>query len=140
MGVGRFIRRINPTVHTVETVQNIVKEKSVKKGLERTFREDFCEDNPLTRSVYDVGKLDGKEEGYVEASQEYESKLLGQAAEFLKQRELDEKQLEAYEQLLDGYESAISELEAKVERTEEENELLGQLLIQERQLRKLKAG
>lgn len=95
------------------------------------------EDNPLTTPIYNTGKYDGKIEGYTEASQEYETKLLEQAEEFLKQRQIFKEQQEAYEQLLDEYEKEIKALENKVDRTEQENMYLTQLLLNERQLLKL---
>ena len=140
MGWKRFVRRLDPRIHTYETIKNIVDEKSLKKGLTRTLREDYLEDNPITTPIYNQGKHDGKKEGYVEASREYEAKLLKQANEFLKQKELAKSKIAEYEKLLDEYEEAISKLEAKVRRTEAENKLLRELLSSERQLRKLKVS
>lgn len=139
MGYFRFVRRQVPIVHATETVMNMMKEGSVKKGLKKTYRQDI-KDNPLTNHIYKEGKYDGKIEGYVEAADEYEKKLIAQAEEFLAQKEIAKNRFDAYKALLDEYEEAISELEEKVERTEAENELLRELLLSERKLRKLKVS
>ena len=115
-------------------------EGSVKDGIKRTIKEDFTEDNPIGKAIYQSGKYDGKVEGYEEASGEYEKKLLAQADEFLKQKKDFEKERDEYEALLDAYEQEIDELENKVDRTQAENELLQQLLIRERGLMKLARG
>ena len=103
-------------------------------------KQEITEDNPLTSPVYKYGKYDGKKEGYAEASDEYEKKLLEQADEFLKQKKDYEKERDEYETLLDAYEQEIEKLENKVNRTQAENELLQQLLIRERGLMKLARG
>lgn len=138
MGIKRFIWRSTSAGRIIDTVRNIADEDSITSGLKRTYKEDVSEDNPLTAPIYNIGKYDGKIEGYTEASQQYESKLLEQAEEFLKQREMFKEQRDAYEQLLDEYEKEIEILENKISRTEEENEYLTQLLLKERQLLKLK--
>ena len=85
MGLGRFLWRATGIGHRIDTVKNIVKEGSIVKGVKKTIKEDFCEDNPVTAHIYNVGKFDGKKDGYVQASKEYEAKLLEQADLFLKQ-------------------------------------------------------
>lgn len=137
MGLKRFIWRSTSAGRIIDTVKNIADEGSVIGGIKRTLEEDVLEDNPLTTPIYNTGKYDGKIEGYTEASQEYETKLLEQAEEFLKQRQIFKEQQEAYEQLLDEYEKEIKALENKVDRTEQENMYLTQLLLNERQLLKL---
>lgn len=137
MGLKRFIWRSTSVGRIIDTVKNIVEEGSVGEGIKRTAKEDMCEDNPLTAPVYTIGKYDGKIEGYTEASQEYETKLLKQAEEFLKQGKVFQEQRDAYEQLLDAYEAKIEELENKVTRTEQENDYLMQLLLRKRQLMKV---
>ena len=137
MGLGRFLWRSTSIGRTVDTVKNMVEEKSVAKGIKRTFREDFCEDNPITSAVYETGKYDGKKEGYEVASNEYETKLLEQADLFLSQIKDFESEKDAYEKLLDEYEKAINELEGRVDRTEYENQILQELLSKERKLKKI---
>jgi len=61
----------------------MVDEGSVKEGIKRTIKEDYCEDNPLTSTIYKAGKYDGKVEGYNEASGVYEAKLVEQAANWV---------------------------------------------------------
>lgn len=137
MGFGRFLWRATGIGHRIDTIKNIIDEGSITKGVKRTIKEDFCEDNPLTSSVYNVGKYDGEIDGYNQASREYESKLLEQADLFIKQKTKLENEMDAYEQLLNDYEVAISELENNLERTEAENQLLQALLLKERLLKKL---
>lgn len=85
MGLGRMLWRSTGIGRTIDTVKNMVEEGSVIEGVKKTAKEDWCEDNPITSRVYQAGKYDGKVEGYEEASDEYEEKLLKQADEFLKQ-------------------------------------------------------
>lgn len=138
MGIRRFIWRSTSAGRIIDTVRNIADEGSITSGLKRTYKEDVCEDNPLTAPIYNTGKYDGKIEGYTEASQQYESKLLEQARGVSKAEEIFKEQREAYAQLLDDYEKEIEILENKVSRTKEENEYLSQLLLRERQLLRLK--
>ena len=139
MGLGRFLWRATGIGHRIDTVKNIVEEGSIVKGVKKTIKEDFCEDNPVTAHVYNVGKFDGKKDGYAQASKEYEVKLLEQADLFLKQIKDFQKEKDTYEELLIEYEVAIAELEEKANRTEQENQLLQSLLLKERQLKKLVA-
>lgn len=140
MGLKRFVRRTVPTLNAIDTVKNMVDEGSPIKGLKKTIKENVCEDNPLTSLIYKAGKTDGKKEGYAEASDEYEKKLLEQADYFIQQQKVYAKEQEAYDQLMDEYEAAIEELNGKLERTEQENQLLQALLIRERQLHKIKTA
>ena len=136
MGFGRFVKHVLiPGSNTVDMVKNMVDEGSVVEGYKKSIKQEFTEDNPLTSPIYKMGKFDGKKEGYTEASDEYEIKLLQQADEFLKQKKIFEEERDAYEKLLDEYESAIDELESKASRTEEENAYLQELLSRERRLK-----
>lgn len=137
MGIGRMLWRSTGIGRTIDTIKNIVDEGNLVGGVKRTIKEDFCEDNPLTSAIYKSGKYDGKVEGYEEASDEYERKLLAQADKFLKQTRIFENERDCYEQLLDEYEKEIDELSKKVNRTKVENEYLQQLLTRERKLRKM---
>ena len=92
MGFLRGIWRSSIAGRTIDTVTNCVMEGSVKDGIKRTIKEDFTEDNPIGKAIYQSGKYDGKVEGYEEASGEYEKKLLAQADEFLKQKKDFEKE------------------------------------------------
>ena len=137
MGIVRMLWRTTSIGRTIDTVKNIVEEKSLVEGVKRTWKEDVYEDNPITSGIYKAGCREGKKEGYVEASYEYEKKLLEQADLFLKQKKIYEKERDAYEALLDEYEKEISNLMEKVNRTTAENEYLNALLMKERMLRKL---
>ena len=139
MGIGRFLWRATGIGHNIDTAKNIVKERSLIKGVKKTIKEDFCEDNPVTSHIYNAGKFDGKKDGYQQASEEYEAKLLKQADLFLEQIKDFKKEKEAYDELLKEYEAAILELEEKANRTEQENQILQELILKERQLKNLVA-
>lgn len=138
MGIKRFMWRSTSIGRIIDTVTNIVDEGSITEGLKRTYKEDICEDNPLTAQIYNMGRCDGKHDGYTEASQQYETKLLKQADEFLKQTKIFEDQRDAYNQLLNEYDVEIENLRNKVYSTEKENEYLSQLLKRKEQLSNLK--
>lgn len=137
MGIGRMLWRSTSIGRIMDTTKNIVDERNLVKGLKKTIKKDYCEDNPLTKVIYESGKYDGKIQGYEEVAEEYKNKLLKQADEFLKQTYIFESEKNAYEQLLDEYEKEIYKLYEKVNRTETENEYLQQLLLRERRLRKI---
>ena len=142
MGTVKFIKHVlSPGTIAVDTVKNIINEGGVVKGCKATIKREFTENNPLTSTLYKVGKqdgiLEGKVEGYVEASNEYEKKLLSQADEFIKQLKDAQKERDEYEELLDAYEAEIRALTEKTNLTEAENELLRELLLKERQLKQL---
>ncbi|NLF83030.1 MAG: hypothetical protein GX568_03470 [Candidatus Gastranaerophilales bacterium] len=138
MGLLRFIvRRIVPGYRAVELIKDIKEESGIIEGMKAQMCRELQEDCPLTSGVYKDGKLNGRKEGYVEASKEYEKKLLQQADEFLKQKNLFAQQRDEYEKLLDQYEVEIEKLEQKQVRTEAENRYLQDLLSRERALRKM---
>ena len=139
MGFIRFLmKQTIPGYSTVNTIKNIVDEGGVSGGLKRTLKEDFCEDNPITSTFYKIGKNDGKQEGYVEASKVYELKLRSLTEMFLNQKKVYDNQVGDYEMLLNDYEALIDELQQKYNRTQEENEYLNLLLINERNLRRIR--
>ena len=137
MGILRQIIKMNPIGRAATTLYNVVDEGSVINGIKRTFKEDVTEDNPITSFVYKMGKSNGRQDGYVQASHEYEEKLLEQADLFLSQKMNFEKERNAYEELLDAYEATIEELQQKNERSELENELLRKLVARQEMLRNL---
>lgn len=139
MGFIRFLmKQTIPGYSTVNTIKNIVDEGGVSRGVKRTLKEDFYEDNPITSTFYKIGKNDGKQEGYVEASKVYELKLRSLTEMFLNQKKVYDNQVADYEMLLNDYEALIDELQQKYNRTQEENEYLNLLLINERNLRKIR--
>lgn len=137
MGLKRFIWRSTGIGRGIDTIKNISKERSLIGGIKKTINEDIAEDNPLTSAVYKSGKEEGKKEGYVAASDKYKAKLISQADEFLEQIKDLEKYREEYERLLDECEKEIKRLMDKVDKTNEENALLRELLIRERKLKSL---
>ena len=136
MGIGRFLRRTNSIVRIIDTTKNIIEEGSIKNGLKRTVREDL-EDTPIVSNIYNMGKYEGKKQGYVDASKEYEKKLLSQAEHFINQKELLINEVSNYEKLLDEYEVEIEKLEGKLNKTESENQYLSKLLNNERKLKQM---
>lgn len=137
MGILRGMWRSLPLGRTIDTVKNMVEEGSITEGFKRTIKEDWTEDSIIGRAIYQSGKYDGKQEGYIEASDEYEEKLLRMADQFLAQKQVFEQEKEAYNQLLEEYEAEIERLQAKTSLTEAENEYLKRLLLRERNLRRL---
>lgn len=69
------------------------------------------------------GRDEGRKDGYVEASREYERKLRKQADEFLNQIKDIERERDEYEKLLDDYEKYIEELEKKYTSSDQINEM-----------------
>ncbi|MBZ4671356.1 MAG: hypothetical protein PWQ76_298 [Clostridiales bacterium] len=138
MGLKRFLWRRTGIGKIIDTVNNIVNEGDVVSGIKKTVKETYCEDNPITSIIYKSGQYDGKRKGFLEASCEYEKKLLEQAQFFLDQKKIYENQRDNYETLLDEYEKEIDTLTKKVNRTEEENIYLQKLLLKDRQLRQMK--
>lgn len=137
MGIGKFLlKTISPDFAVAELVKDVA-ERGVIDGIKENRRRTIQEDNPITASAYKAGKHDGKKEGYVAASAEYEKKLLEQADLFLTQKNLFEQQKDEYEKLLDEYEAEIERLEQKQKLTDAENTYLNQLLRKERALRKI---
>lgn len=138
MGLARFIKHtLVPGTYTADMVKNMVDEGSIVEGYKKTVKQEIIEDNPITSPVYKAGKYDGKKEGYAEASDEYEKKLLDQAEEFLNQKKNFEKEREDYEKLLDEYEIEINMLTKKANKSEGEKGYLQELLLMERKLRRM---
>jgi len=119
-------------------------QESNKAGL------DFMKEHPMVTGVYGSTLFDrvidhetkpyvyeGKKQGYAEASDEYEKKLLTQAEEFIKQKKDFQMERDAYEALLDEYEIEIDKLNSKLNKSEDEKEYLYQLMLKERELKKL---
>ena len=136
MGIVRFLRRTNSINRIIDTTKNIIEEGSIKDGLRRTVREDI-EDTPIVSNIYNMGKYEGKKQGYVDASKEYEEKLLSQAEHFINQKVLLVNEVYNYEKLLDEYEVEIERLEGKLNKTESENQYLSKLLSNERKLKQI---
>lgn len=135
MGIKRWIWKRTGIGLTVETYKNIFKERSIVKGTKKTIKEEFCEDNPFTAPIYKEGKYDGKKEGFAEASDMYKEKLIKLADEFLKQKNLIENKIKEYNELLDDYDAEIKMLVDKIDRTENDNAYLRELLARESKLR-----
>lgn len=81
---------------------------------------------------------EGKKQGYAEASDAYEKKLLEQADEFISQKKVFEQERIFYEHLLDEYDAEIDVLNKKLDKTEIEKNYLYELMLRERKLKNLK--
>lgn len=114
MGISRFLKKaFIPGYNLLNTVEKIA-DYGVVDGLKEKFKEDWLEDNPITGTLYQAGKNEGHKEGYIEASNEYEAKLLKQANYFLSQKKVYQSEKENFNKLLDEYECYIEELEERV--------------------------
>lgn len=82
-------------------------------------------------------KKDAMKEGYVKASYEYEIKFKKQAERFMEQKLVYENKTNDFNTLLDDYEKMISELQKKLNRSEQENVNLHELINTYRRLKKL---
>lgn len=135
MGFGRFLKKAIIPGYNAFDMAKKVKDNGLSGGIKERIREDF-EDTPGVNQIYQAGKHEGKKEGYVEASYEYEQKLLKQAESFLKQKNHFEFEKQEYENLIDDYEKYIDEMTNKENLTAEENKYLQQMMIMERKLKK----
>lgn len=140
MGLKRWVKHVVfPHTLLTDMGKNILDE-GIVDGYKKTLKQEYCEDNPVTAPIYKAGKVDGKVEGYAEASDVYEKKLLEQADLFLQQKKDFEKEREEYEALLDAYDKKINELQNNAEKNQTEKDLLQQLLLKERELRNIARG
>lgn len=136
MGIIRLLKRsVIPGQMAVDIVKSVIEEKNLVKGMKKIAKETFTEDTPGLADIYNMGRYEGKKQGYVEASKEYEEKLLLQAEHFINQKELLVNEVSNYEELLDEYE--IERLEGKLNKTESENQYLSKLLSNERKLKQI---
>lgn len=135
MGFGRFLKKAIIPGYNAFDMAKKVKDNGFTGGIKERIREDF-EDTPGVSQIYQAGKYEGKKEGYVEASYEYEKKLLNQAEAFLKQKNHFEFEKQEYENLIDDYEKYIDEMTNKENLTAEESNYLQQMMIMERKLKK----
>lgn len=137
MGLKRLFWRLTTVGKVVDITKNCFNERSVVGGVKKTMKEFLCEDDPFTSMLYRSGCYDGKKEGYMQASYEYEEKLLKQAEMFLENKELYERDRDNYEIILDEYEKVIEMLKEKNNRTEKDNYYLDELRIKKRELREM---
>ena len=107
-------------------------------------------EHPMVTGVYGSTLLDrvidhetkpyvyeGKKQGYAEASDEYEKKLLRQAVDVIYLQIDFVLDRVAYEAVLDEYDFEIDKLNSKLNKSEDEKEYLYQLMLKERELKKL---
>ena len=137
MGMLRGLWRSTMVGRSIDTIKNMVDEGSVVEGYKRTIKEDWTEDNPVGKTIYNSGKYDGKKEGYVEASYEYEKKLIEQANKFTNEKDTFQRERDEYEALLSEFDKEIQALQEKNNKSQKEVELLNQLLLKERELKQL---
>ncbi|WP_058953074.1 hypothetical protein [Clostridium tyrobutyricum] len=138
MGFERFLKKILiPEYNAIDMAQKIV-ENGVVDGIKEKIKEDLLEDTPVISHIYNVGKYDGKKDGYAQASHEYEKKLLKQADEFLKQANVFKSDKVRYEKLIDDYERYIDKMMQKGNMSNEEKDYMNQIMVMERRLKKIR--
>lgn len=131
MGIKDMFKKLGEEVSVDERGRKVTLGQLAGTGYKYQIMSD-----KLTKHAFNEGKHIGKKEGYVEASYEYEKKLLQQASKFLEQRESFNKENEEYRLLLNEYENYIEELEKREYLSEQEKDYLNQLLLTERKLRR----
>lgn len=140
MGVKRLlIHTLLPESRVVDGIKNIKSEGGIIEGYKKSINDEI-EDIKAVSPGYKLGVFDGKKEGYSEASDVYEKKLMEQADLFLNQIKDYKKVQDEYDKLLDEYEKEIQFLTEKNNKTEKEKEYLQELLDRERKLKRLKAS
>lgn len=133
MGIKDMLKKLGEEAFTDERGRKVSYGKLMGTGYKYQIISD-----KLTKHAFNEGKHIGKKEGYVEASYEYEKKLLQQANKFLEQREAFNKENEEYRLLLNEYENYIEKLESREYLSIQEKDYLNQLLLAERKLKRLK--
>lgn len=131
MGFLRFMAKSTGIGQVASLTKNIL-ENGVVDGVKKEIKETWTEDIPVTAILYkmgnDDGKIEGKKEGYVQASNEYEKKMLNQAKNFLEQKDKLVNSIEERDRLLDEYTSYIEKQESQIsELTEEQLQLLKEM-------------
>lgn len=137
VGFKRFMKKSFVPFYNTKDMVDKIQTYGFIDGIKEKMREDFLEDTPGISHIYNAGRYDGKIEGYVKASHEYEQKLLNQAETFLNQKEIFQDQKQQYEDLLQEYEAYIEKMSTKEHLTNEEQKTLNQIMITERALSKL---
>ena len=142
MGLGKFLLKTAfPIYHAVDTVKKM-NEHGIVDGYKEATKELWLDDAPVVSHVYKAGKVEGhyqgKKDGYVEASNEYEKKLLAQADSFLRQNSIFEGEKAEYDALLLAYEKHIEKMESSVSSNSKEEEYMNSLILAERKLKKLR--
>ena len=119
MKVKRLLKKVLIPGYNAYDLVTKVNEDGVVGGVKKKLKEDFIEDMPVVGNLYDMakeeGRVAGKVEGYVEASNEYEKKLLKQAEAFLKQKNKLTENIQQREVLIDEYEACIEKMENEIE-------------------------
>lgn len=133
MGIKDMFKKLGEEAFTDERGRKVSYGQLMGTGYKYQIISD-----KLTKHAFNEGKHIGKKEGYVEASYEYEKKLLQQANKFLEQREAFNKENEEYRLLLNEYENYIEKLENREYLSIQEKDYLNQLLLAERKLKRLK--
>ncbi|ETI65981.1 hypothetical protein [Neobacillus vireti] len=135
MGFKRFLKKSLIPGYDIYDITKKIKDNGLSEGIKERFREDL-EDTPVISQVYQAGKYEGKKEGYVQASFEYEKKLIKQADTFLKQKKNFESERMEYEQLLDEYENYITEMSNRNDLSAEQNRYLQEMILVESELKR----
>lgn len=133
MGIKNLFKNTQKEIFRDERGRKVTLGDLTGTGYKYQIMSDF-----FTKNAFNDGKHIGKKEGYVQASYEYEKKLLEQAEEFLNQKKDFYSQSEEYENLLDQYERYIDEITVENNLSEQEKDYMNKIMIMERKLKKLK--
>lgn len=137
MGYKRLLKKSLIPGYRLKCIVENVAIYGLVKGIKEELRETYLEDLPITSHIYNAGKHEGKKDGYVQASNEYESKFIEQANEFLNKTKDIRNQTDEYEKLLNDYDNYIHKIVQKDNLLEIEKANKSQVMITERKLEEL---
>ena len=105
---------------------------AIVDGLKSFTKETICEDAPLTADLYQLGKSEGKRDGFATASELFgkEIRKLGKKLVQLKRdgKMLSKKQKADYERVIKAYDEELQRMTEKCDKTKSENQYLKKLL------------
>lgn len=115
---------------------------AVLDGSKSFFKETICEDAPLTADLYQLGKSEGKRDGYATASKLLgkEIRKLGKELVQLKHdgKMFSKKQKADYERVIKAYDEALQRMTEKCDKTKSENQYLKELLRERKALDRIR--
>lgn len=131
MSIGKFLKKQLLLTAIPGALPVYMAKKAKEHGVVGAYKEELKE-TPGVNLIYKMGKEDGnyegKKEGYLQASNEYEKKLLAQAKEFKEQSQLLKTNSEAKDTLMKEYEIYIEQQEKIIDRlSSEKRELLDRI-------------
>lgn len=117
MSVYKFLKKVLIAATVPGATSMYVVKQVSEHGVAGACKEEIKE-TPVINLVYkmgkDDGKYEGKKEGYEQASNKYEKKLLAQAKEFKKQQQNLKNNSDTKDALMKEYEAYIQEQEKAI--------------------------